>query len=301
MVIIGGAGQAIATAPEPTNSAPTVKDLATFPAVQAALLAGDAARLDDLLQRQPAAVRARDASGATPLHVAARLMNLKVTKVLLSRGADPNTKDRDGFTALHVVAYTGGEKNSSDVRAELTRLLIASGTDIKAKDAHGKTALHLAAMKGRMEMFAPLRAAVDAVDERGRTPLHDAANYAQLQAIKWLLDSGAALAAKDQEGNTPLHLTAGRFRIAASEQLLDSGADANTTNDNGQTPLHALALVDGDEPEIERQLPAVAELLLARGANVNARDAADHTPVQYATRKNHAELARTLRRHGATE
>ena len=200
-VVGGGAGHGSATAAEPASPASPTPDLATFPAVQAALLAGDAPRLDELLQQQPAAVRARDASGAAPLHIAARLMNPKVAKVLLARGADPNARDRDGFTPLHIVAYLGGEKDSSDLRAELTRLLIAGGTDVKARESQGKTALHLAAMKGRVEMFTALStagAAVGAADDRGRTPLHDAASYGQSQVIKWLMDAGAAPAAADK-------------------------------------------------------------------------------------------------------
>jgi ankyrin repeat protein len=55
------------------------------------------------------------------------------------------------------------------------------------------------------------------------------------------------------------------------------------------TPLH-LAAQNGHK--------AVAELLIAKGADVNAKTLWDETPLDLAISKEHKELADLLRKHG---
>jgi ankyrin repeat protein len=45
----------------------------------------------------------------------------------------------------------------------------------------------------------------------------------------------------------------------------------------------------------------VAELLIAAGADINAEDNEDHTPLWYAKKKHRMEMAELLRKHGAKE
>ena len=46
---------------------------------------------------------------------------------------------------------------------------------------------------------------------------------------------------------------------------------------------------------------AMVELLIARGASVNARDGGGSTPLWYAQREGHTEIVELLRKHGAKE
>ena len=60
----------------------------------------------------------------------------------------------------------------------------------------------------------------------------------------------------------------------------------NAKDNNGETPLHAAALNGHKE---------IAELLIEKGADLNAKNVVGMTPLHYATTK---EIADLLRKHG---
>src|SRR5512135_3406318 len=75
----------------------------------------------------------------------------------------------------------------------------------------GTTAMHRAADAGDVALLAQRLAAGDAVDardERARTPLHHAAIAGRLEAAAWLLDHGADPNAHAEGEMTPLHFAA---------------------------------------------------------------------------------------------
>ena len=78
--------------------------------------------------------------------------------------------------------------------------------------------------------------------------------------------------------------------IAAVKQHLDAGANVNA-KDNvlGVTPLHPAAL-DGHKE--------ITELLIAKGADVNAKIEDGKTPLDLAIHLKRTEIADLLRKHG---
>jgi ankyrin repeat protein len=127
-----------------------------------------------------------------------------------------------------------------------------------------------------------------------RDRLFEAINAADAQAVGALLDeNGAALAnAFTDDGWSALHLAPTR-EIAAL--LLDHGADVNAPNRQQvigpeNRPLHAAAYL-GRHP--------VAEVLLERGAEPGATDAAGFTPLHLAAANGHLDIVRLLLAHGA--
>ncbi len=74
--------------------------------------------------------------------------------------------------------------------------------------------------------------------------------------------------------------------------LIERGADVNAAAENAQrvTPLHAAAAV---------QDRATIELLLARGADANAKQQLDYTPLHGAASRGDIEIATLLLAHGA--
>ncbi len=305
-------------------------DATIFVAAQA----GDRAMVDQLLTADPDALSARDATRQTPLHYAVLARDAAICRLLLERGADVNATDKDGNTPLHVAArslrteaamqllaaranptlknargeiamnlaiYAGDNtRRAANDRLAFVRAMLTAGASPSVEDDAGMRALHFVALKGRHELlvvaFTP--ADITARDAAGRSPLHYAALGNQTTVLNWLLDHAADIRAVDKLGETPLHAAARRFRTEAITRLLDAGADVNARSKDGDTPLLLIAKHAKDADELDAGLVAAAEQLIARGAAVDAKDAAGMTPLRAAEENEHPKLAELLRKHG---
>ncbi len=79
------------------------------------------------------------------IHEATKEGNIVFVRRGLSKGADINAKDDDGFTPLHWTAIKGHK--------EIVELLIDNGANVNPKgDEFGMTPLHKAASKGHREI-----------------------------------------------------------------------------------------------------------------------------------------------------
>jgi hypothetical protein len=88
----------------------------------------------------------------------------------------------------------------------LARWLVESGADLEARDIYGRTALHdrASSLYGDVGVFLDLGADVHVQDNNGATPLHHAAGFANLDAVRRLLERGARVDVPDGAGLTPL-------------------------------------------------------------------------------------------------
>ena len=117
-------------------------------------------------------VNAEDASGMTPLTLAAAFGTREAVSALLDAGADVKAQSRSGVTALHVAWQD----------ASVVRLLLDRGADVNAKTQLGATPLQVAASANGTEAVVSLLlekgAEPDAAETRGVTPLIAAATAA---------------------------------------------------------------------------------------------------------------------------
>ena len=97
-----------------------------------------------------------------------------------------------------------------------------------------------------------------------------------------------AVRSHSSDGWTPLHLAAHFGHAGVVRILLDNGADIEAVAQNGiaNRPLHA-ALAGKESSE-------VFELLLARGADVNAKAEAEATPLHLAAARGNMQFTRRL-------
>ena len=89
--------------------------------------------------------------------------------------------------------------------------------------------------------------------------------------------------------NGTLHKVCKRGDIEAVKQFLADGADVNVKNGKGVLLLYNSGWEDRKE---------IAELLVAGGADVNAKDRYSQTPLDSAISLKHAEITDLLRKHG---
>ena len=122
----------------------------------------------------------------TPLHYAVDGGYKEVAELLINKGADVQSKDKCGESALHTAAIRGYE--------DIAELLIANGADVNAKDRSDRTPLHKAVTffhyhKEVAELLIAEGADVNAKDYDDSTPLREAFRFPD--AVKLLIENGA--------------------------------------------------------------------------------------------------------------
>ncbi|MEO2003116.1 MAG: ankyrin repeat domain-containing protein, partial [Candidatus Poribacteria bacterium] len=184
---------------------------------------------------------------------AARSGDVDALRSLLAEGADANTTQGDGMTALHWAAERG--------HSAVAELLLSAGADGEAQTRVGSyTPLHLASRSG----YGPI--------------------------VRTLLDAGAAPdATTTNTGVTPLHLAAGAVGGAdAVAALLERGATVDAREaSSGQTPLmfasaynrsEAVVVLlqhDADPAVQTKAVDVLRSMAIDREANQRFRDAID--------------------------
>lgn len=189
-----------------------------------AIRAGDAARVESLLDGDPALIGETE-NGVTPLLLAVYHGKGDVARILAARAplsfaeacalgdadraeallaADPSllhSRTPDGFPAFAVAIFFG--------QGALARRLIERGADVN----------------------------LVATNAMRVAPVHAAAAARDYETMRMLLERGADPNARQQMDYTPLHDTAGRGDIELAKLLVQHGADPAVANEDGMTAL----------------------------------------------------------------
>ena len=261
-------------------------------------------------------VNAQDRDHGTALFQAIRLRTSSNTvRTVLEHGADPNLKNKDGKTPLHVLLGPIDYRDADHILI-VAQILLEHRADVNSRDKGHETPLHLAVRSVRHETSSLVRlllrhgADPNSKKEDGKTPLHvllgptdyHKANHI-LTVAQILLERGADVNSRDKGHETPLHLALRHKTPGLVRLLLRHGADPNSKKD-GKPLLHVLL-----RPQSEHPLPTdyydanwiltVAQILLECGADVNSRDKGHETPLHMAMRHKTSYLVRFLLGHGA--
>ncbi|XP_053769286.1 protein phosphatase 1 regulatory subunit 12B isoform X3 [Desmodus rotundus] len=216
-------------------------------------------------------------------------------KRLLARGADINTANVDGLTALHQACI--------DENFDMVKFLVESGADVNQQDNEGWTPLHAAASCGYLniaEYFLTHGASVGVVNSEGEVPSDLAEEPAMkdllleqvkkqgvdleqarkeeeqrmLQDSRQWLNSGMTQDTRQaRSGATALHVAAAKGYSEVLRLLVQAGCDLDVRDHDGWTPLHAAA-----HWGVKEACSILAEAL----CNMDARNKLGQTPFDVA-------------------
>jgi RNA polymerase sigma factor (sigma-70 family) len=194
----------------------------------------------------------------TPLHVAAWCGHTRIAKFLLERGADIDARDKWGRRPLHYALEAGGR--------EVRKFLLENGATVD---------IHAAAILGDIERLRQLLDAEPSLANDRTThlsPLGWAAFGQQREEpARVLIEYGA-----DIREVGPLFAAASVNNPPFLRVMFDHGADPNVQQ-HGRTLLHqAVEMLFADDNA------EVVQLLLEKGAQVNALDKDGKTPLDLA-------------------
>jgi ankyrin repeat protein len=208
-------------------------------------------------------------AGATALMWSAG--NTEKIRLLPAKGAAINVQANSGRTALSIAAQNAGN-------IEGVKLLIAKGAHGKAKGSSTGGPVLAAALAGDEAILRMVLAAGGDPNERntfGLTPLM-AARSSGVELAKALLDACAEINAQSgappvtprgsaELGNfTPLIVAASAGNPKFVKLVLDRDADASAKESRGMTPLMMAAASEYQDEETVR-------ILIATGSDINAK------------------------------
>lgn len=184
-------------------------------------------------------------------------------KKLLTRGADINTVNVDGLTALHQACI--------DENLDMVKFLVENRANVNQQDNEGWTPLHAAASCGYLniaEFFINHGASVGIVNSEGEVPSDLAEEPAMkdllLEQVKkqgvdleqsrkeeeqqmlqdarqWLNRGKIEDVRQARSGATALHVAAAKGYSEVLRLLIQAGYELNVQDHDGWTPLHAAA------------------------------------------------------------
>lgn len=235
-----------------------------------------------LLIARGASVNVRNMTGqgnrTTPLMGAANFNLTEMARVLLDAGADINSADGGGMTALSMASEPGKE--------EIARLLLSRG----ARDD-----IFSAARRGDVEGLRKFPAkSMNGLDRTyGMTPLHFACWYGQIDAARYLLGIGASPEA-GVWGTTALMTACEYGRIDIIRLLLEKKAKVNARTVQNETALYT-TVVSGLDRTVKI---TVLTLLLEHGADPAIRPKNNLSPIEST---NDPDIITLLKKHGAKQ
>ncbi len=277
--------------------------------------------------------------GSTPLLFAARNGDVDTVRVLLDRGADVNDVAAAGTSALVIAAHSAHEA--------LGIYLLEEGADPNASGA-GYAALHAAVLRGGTRLVDALLAHgadPNALIEHGTPGRRISADYSlrhqmigvnafwlaaqfgELEMLRALAEHGADPLVTPEDGKSALQATVGMPRLYLETRrnragiappdpvederrtlemariVVDLGVDVNAADKRGDTAMH---------DAVRKRFALVVEFLASHGADINATNERDETPLTLAEsvltvpgsaglRTDRPEIAELLRSLGAND
>ncbi|KZC05683.1 PREDICTED: 85/88 kDa calcium-independent phospholipase A2 [Dufourea novaeangliae] len=235
-------------------------------------------------------------TGVSPLQVAVQTNNLRTVQMLIEAKSSLEHLDHNANTVYHFAATSSKE------------IILALGghlpSSLNSRNSNGHTPMHVACLNNKPDCVKALLLigadvnipasegepsspgyvgdllhskpnVLHAEDMKfGGTPLHWSLSR---EVINALIETNCDIDALNFDGRTALHIMAMRKRLPCVVALLSHMASVNIVDKDGNTPLH-LAVSEGT--------PAIVQMLIGFGADIDARNWKSETPRHRVNMKN---------------
>jgi ankyrin repeat protein len=257
-----------------------------------------------------------NAGSPPPLYIAVDVNDITIAKHLITHGAQVNPLKK-WILFKHI---------PSSSSTEMAQLFIDNGADINSGPW---TVWHGAIEENRADIMRILLQNgmdINTVGLEGKTPLELALSWRKEDMAAFLLANGADIHRKLKNGLTLWFNAAVEGHTWIAELLLARGVNIDERDDVyeftalhyaarfGQKEIAELLIQKGADIEAKdkwdyqpihwaayHNRPDVIELLIAKGADVNAKTSLDQTPLQLAEPRRNTAAIEVLRKHGAKE
>ena len=217
---------------------------------------GNTEIVDILLANENILVDKMDNKSFTPLIIASAKGHKDIITKLVQKGAELNFKTKNGFTPLLMAVW------NKQIPAAVHLIKTNFGSEqsplkanIHIRNNYGDNALLLSVVQYRSYSEPEMAEGQYVSGDR-------------LAIVKALMERGVNVNTKDSDGNTPLILALMNKKIAISTELLKSNKiDVKATNNRKVTALHYT-------PNLH-----ITNAITLKGADVNAKDEFDNTPL----------------------
>ncbi|MEZ4668276.1 MAG: ankyrin repeat domain-containing protein [Anaerolineae bacterium] len=245
----------------------------------------------------------------TPLYVAVQQDDLEIARLLLEAGANPNAQNADHWFPLsnaqsiemvqllldygadiHLIDERGMDALQSQDDPEVAAYLIDAGAQVNPDKGQSGSPLREAARKGNLEMMRLLLqrgANVDQAMSWGATALMQAAEISFVEGVRLLLEHQANVHLKEEEehGRTALFYAAAPEGFSAYK-LMKRDSERNWLDSVPEEHRDLIGKINIDLSQFRSTYGYIAsdsvealELLLEAGADINARDKQEMTPL----------------------
>lgn len=273
---------------------------------------------DILVEDKRVDINYRSPMYGTPLEYAIRNMLSVFARRLIEKGADLKATGKDGMSVMHIAADNGD--------TAMVQYLMTKGMSVNIRNKEDETPFMYAVAgdhKDTVSALAKAGAKINVQSRDGMTPLMLSLLHKNLAIASWLLKNKADLYPSDSRGWAALRYAAVAGNTAIIEQMLRFGdANPNKHDNDYVTPIMTAArhgtleavkmligygaeISSGDDKERTPLIYAATasrqmlNLLLLRGADINAKDQDGWTALHYAVLYENINNVKLLIQKGA--
>jgi ankyrin repeat protein len=272
------------------NDATALNENAFDAVIYALLEKADDAIVKHLLSFEGNPVDKKTHDSRIYLHWAAYAGQTEMVDFLLDKGSSVTKLDSHGYTPL-AFAANAGQKNKALYEAFESR-----GVNLlNEKNESGANLLLLVSSslsnEEELNFFTRKGLKLNSTDKDGNGIFNYATKKGNIDFLKLLIKKGVDYKSSNKKGGNAFLFAAQGGRgysnpLAVYEYLKSLGLDPNIVPKDGYTPLHRLAYNNSD--------PAIFELFLTAGADVNLKDAEGNTPFLNAASRNELAMVKLL-------